>query len=99
MANVLISTCQIIASSGKNSLAERTAPVLTRSIQVITDSIIRAACIQVLFLAVYHLKSAIHPHASDLLIQSVKALQKGAQKVLKCLLECLYCLLLCPPTR
>ncbi|KAF6172889.1 hypothetical protein GIB67_035443 [Kingdonia uniflora] len=80
MANVLISTCQKIASSGKNSLAERTVPVLTRSIQVITDSIIRAACIQVLFSAVYHLKSAILPHSSDLLTLSMKALQKGTQK-------------------
>ncbi|KAF6152668.1 hypothetical protein GIB67_008105 [Kingdonia uniflora] len=69
-----------IASSGKNSLAERTVPVLTRSIQVITDSIIRAAYIQVLFSAVYHLKSAILPHSSDLLTLSTKALQKGTQK-------------------
>ncbi|KAF6168194.1 hypothetical protein GIB67_011579 [Kingdonia uniflora] len=69
-----------IASSGKNSLAERTVPVLTRSIQVITDSIIRAACIQVLFSAVYHLKSAILPHSSDLLTLSMKALPKGTHK-------------------
>ncbi|KAF6158304.1 hypothetical protein GIB67_022384 [Kingdonia uniflora] len=69
-----------IASSGKNSLAERTVPVFMRSIQVITDSIIRAACIQVLFSTVYHLKSAILPHSSDLLTLSMKALQKGKQK-------------------
>ncbi|KAF6174697.1 hypothetical protein GIB67_008752, partial [Kingdonia uniflora] len=69
-----------IASSGKNSLAERTVPVLTHSIQVITDSIIKATCIQVLFSVIYYLKSAILPHSSDLLTLSMKALQKGTQK-------------------
>jgi hypothetical protein len=43
---------------------------------------IRAACIQVLFSAVYHLKSAVLPYSSDLLNLSLKFLSRGSEKVL-----------------
>lgn len=42
---------------------------------------IRAACIQVLFSAVYHLRSAVLPYASDLLKISLKSLRKKSEKV------------------
>lgn len=42
---------------------------------------IRAACIQVLFSAVYHLKSAVLPYSLDLLKLSLKALRKESEKV------------------
>jgi len=43
---------------------------------------IRAACIQVLFSAVYHLKSAVLPYSSALLNLSLKFLSRGSEKVL-----------------
>lgn len=43
---------------------------------------IRAACVQVLFSAVYHLKSAVLPYSSDLLKLSLKFLKEGSEKVL-----------------
>lgn len=46
-----------------------------------TKSEIRAACIQVLFSAVYNLKSAVLPYAYDLLKFSIKALRKESEKV------------------
>ncbi|PIA65155.1 hypothetical protein AQUCO_00100569v1 [Aquilegia coerulea] len=78
MANVLISACQKISSSGKYPLAERILPFLIHSAEVMQDSEVRAACIQVLFSAVYHLKSAVLPYSCDLLKLSVKALKKGS---------------------
>ncbi|KAF5175422.1 Arm repeat superfamily protein [Thalictrum thalictroides] len=78
MANVLISACQKISSSGKDLLAERILPVLIRTAEVMQDSEVRAASIQVLFSAVYHLKSAVLPYSCDLLKLSVKALKKGS---------------------
>lgn len=54
-----------------------------KTLQVITKSEIRAACTQVLFSAVYHLKSIILPYSMDLLKVSIKALQKGSEKVLE----------------
>jgi hypothetical protein len=51
--------------------------------QVIMQSDIRAACIQVLFSAVYHLKAAVLPYSSDLLKLSLKALRKESEKVTK----------------
>ena len=52
-------------------------------VQMIRESDIRAACIQVLFSAVYHLKLAVRPCACDLLKLSLKALKKGSEKVLR----------------
>ena len=46
-----------------------------------TKSEIRAACTQVLFSAVYHLRSAVLPYASDLLRMALKALRKESDKV------------------
>lgn len=80
MANVLISTCQKISSSAKHLLARRMLPALIHSVEVLSDSEIRAACLQVLFSAVYHLKSAILPYSSNLLKLSVKSLRKGPEK-------------------
>lgn len=51
------------------------------------QSEIRAACIQVLFSAVYHLKSAVLPYSSDLLKLSLKALGKESEKVIKSVLH------------
>lgn len=51
--------------------------------QGIVQSEIRAACIQVLFSAVYNLKSAVLPYSSKLLKLSLKALKKGSERVLK----------------
>lgn len=42
---------------------------------------IRAAIVQVFFSAVYHLKSAVLPYASDLLKISLKSLTDGSDKV------------------
>ncbi|KAF9617299.1 hypothetical protein IFM89_035243 [Coptis chinensis] len=80
MANVLISACQKISNPGKKPLAERILPVLIHSIEGMKDSEIRAACLQVLFSAVFHLKSAILPYSYDLLKLSSKALKKGSYK-------------------
>ncbi|KAM6568437.1 hypothetical protein CsatB_016422 [Cannabis sativa] len=80
MANALISACQKISDSGKKPFAKQTLPLLIRSVEAITESDIRAACIQVLFSAVYHLKSVVGPYACDLLKLSVKALKKGSEK-------------------
>ena len=55
----------------------------TETMQVIRESDIRATSIQVLFSAVYHLKSVVSPYAYDLLKLSLKALKKGSEKVLK----------------
>ncbi|XP_043692010.1 uncharacterized protein LOC122642563 isoform X2 [Telopea speciosissima] len=80
MANVLISACQKISSVSKKQFAQRIIPILIHSIEVMTNSDIRAACLQVLFSAVYHLKSAVLPYSPDLLKLSIKALQKGSMK-------------------
>ncbi|OWM67223.1 hypothetical protein CDL15_Pgr000675 [Punica granatum] len=80
MANVLISACQKIADSGKTHLARKTIPALIRSSEVIKDREIRAACLQVLFSAVYHLKSAVIPYSSDLIKLSLKFLREGSEK-------------------
>ncbi|XP_015899000.3 uncharacterized protein LOC107432388 [Ziziphus jujuba] len=79
MANVLISVCQKISDSGKKHFARRTLPVLISSVERIVQSEIRAACIQVLFSAVYNLKSAVLPYSSKLLKLSLKALKKGSE--------------------
>lgn len=80
MANVLISACQKISDSGKKRLAKKALPHLISSVEAITESDIRAACLQVLFSAVYHLKSAVRTYACDLLKLSLKALKKGSEK-------------------
>ncbi|GLT96071.1 hypothetical protein SLE2022_137200 [Rubroshorea leprosula] len=80
MANVLISACQKISDSGKKSFAQKVLPHLIRSVEVITCPEIRAACIQIMFSAVYHLKSAILPRSSDLLKISLKFLGNGSEK-------------------
>lgn len=43
----------------------------------------RVGCIQVLFSAVYHLKTVILPFSSNLLKLSIKFLKDGSHKVLK----------------
>ncbi|KAJ8638025.1 hypothetical protein MRB53_012292 [Persea americana] len=80
MANVLISTCQKISSSAKPLFARRMLPALIHSIEIIADSEVRAACLQVLFSAVYHLKSTVLPYSLDLLKLSIKGLRKGSEK-------------------
>ncbi|KAJ4979551.1 hypothetical protein NE237_010331 [Protea cynaroides] len=80
MANVLISACQKISSVSKKLFARRVVPILIHSVEVMTDSDIRAACLQVLFSSVYHLKSAVLRYLPDLLKLSIKALQKGSVK-------------------
>ncbi|KAM1482947.1 hypothetical protein TB2_034461 [Malus domestica] len=80
MANVLISACQKILDSGRKPFARKTIPCLIRSVKVMTNPEIRAACVEVLFSSVYHLKSAIFPYSTDLLEVSLKALRKGSEK-------------------
>ncbi|KAB1222327.1 hypothetical protein CJ030_MR2G002032 [Morella rubra] len=80
MANVLISACQKISDSGKKPFARKVLPCLIGSVEVIVQSEIRAACIQVLFSSVYHLKNAVLPYSSDLLKLSLKALRNESEK-------------------
>ncbi|XP_068643692.1 uncharacterized protein [Aristolochia californica] len=80
MANVLISVCQKISNSCKKSFAQGTLPVLIPSIKMIAESEVRAACLQVLFSAVFHLKSAVLPYSSELFKLSIKALKKGSEQ-------------------
>ncbi|XP_021893322.1 uncharacterized protein LOC110811211 isoform X2 [Carica papaya] len=80
MANVLISVCQKIFDSSKKRFAKRTLPCLIQSVEGISLPEVRAACIQVLFSAVYHLKSAVNPYSSDLLKLCLKFLVEGSEK-------------------
>ncbi|XP_020211045.1 uncharacterized protein LOC109795896 isoform X1 [Cajanus cajan] len=80
MGNVLISTCQKISESCKKHFAAQVIPLLLHSLEFETKSEIRAACTQVLFSAVYHLRSAVLPYASDLLRIALKALRKESDK-------------------
>ncbi|XP_027939676.1 uncharacterized protein LOC114193892 [Vigna unguiculata] len=80
MGNVLISTCQKIPESGKKPFAAQVIPFLLQCLEFETKSEIRAACTQVLFSAVYHLRSAVLPYASDLLRIALKALRKESDK-------------------
>ncbi|KAK7244632.1 hypothetical protein RIF29_39457 [Crotalaria pallida] len=80
MGNVLISACQKIPESCKKQFAGQVLPSVLHSVKFEKKSEIRAACIQVLFSAVYHLRSAVLPYASDLLKVSLKALRKKSDK-------------------
>lgn len=81
MANVLISACQKVSESGKMLLAQKILPPVICSTRVITESEIRAACNQVLFSAVYHLKSAVLPYSSDILKIALTSLRDVMEKV------------------
>ncbi|KAK7336580.1 hypothetical protein VNO77_17125 [Canavalia gladiata] len=80
MGNVLISTCQRISESCKKHFAAQVIPFVLHSLEFEMNSEIRAACTQVLFSAVYHLRSAILPYASDLLRIALEALKKESNK-------------------
>ncbi|CAL5352111.1 unnamed protein product [Camellia sinensis] len=80
MANVLISACQKIPDSCKRPFAREILPRLIQSVEVMMESEYRAACLQVFFSAVYHLKSTILPYTSDLLKVSLKSLREGSEK-------------------
>ncbi|KAE9590737.1 hypothetical protein Lal_00023286 [Lupinus albus] len=80
LGNALISACQKISESCKKQFAAQVLPFLLHSLEFEKKSEIRAACIQVLFSAVYHLRSAILPYASDLLKVSLNALRKDSEK-------------------
>ncbi|KAI8563389.1 hypothetical protein RHMOL_Rhmol03G0108100 [Rhododendron molle] len=80
MANVLISACQKMPNSGKKPFAPKVLPRLIQSVEMILKSEIRAAFVQLFFSAVYHLKSAVLPYASDLLKVSLKSLTDGSDK-------------------
>ncbi|KAK9986731.1 hypothetical protein SO802_031682 [Lithocarpus litseifolius] len=80
MANVLISACQKISDSHKKVFARKALPCIIRSVEAKMQSEIRAACIQVLFSAVYHLKAVVLPYTSDLLKLSLKALRSESEK-------------------
>ncbi|CAA6662885.1 unnamed protein product [Spirodela intermedia] len=80
MASVLISACQKVASSERYELARRILSALIPSIESIADSEVRPACLQVLFSAVYHLKSSVLQYSMDLFKLSIKALKKGSEK-------------------
>ncbi|KAJ0246734.1 ARM repeat superfamily protein [Hirschfeldia incana] len=80
MANVLISACQKIPESAKKTFARKALPPLVHSLEFISAPEVRAACIQVLFSAMYHLKSTLLPFASDLLKLSLRFLEQGSEK-------------------
>ncbi|KAB2046311.1 hypothetical protein ES319_D01G224400v1 [Gossypium barbadense] len=91
MANVLISACQKISNYGKEPLAKTILPCLIDSVEVLlslnsfmyqveTQPEIRAAFIQVMFSAVYHLKLAVLPYSRDLLKLSLKFLGKRSEQ-------------------
>ncbi|KAJ7976811.1 ARM repeat superfamily protein [Quillaja saponaria] len=80
MANVLISACQKVSDSCWKSFARKALPYLNRYVEVTMNLENRIACIQVLYSAVYHLRSAVLPYASDLLNISLKALRQESEK-------------------
>lgn len=80
MANVLISACQKIPESAKKTFARNALPPLVHSLEFISAPEVRAACIQVLFSAMYHLKSTLLPFASDLLKLALRFLEQGSEK-------------------
>ncbi|WZZ17814.1 hypothetical protein YC2023_110903 [Brassica napus] len=80
MANVLISACQKIPQSAKKTFARKALPPLVHSLKFISAPEVRAACIQVLFSAMYHLKSTLLPFASDLLKLALRFLEQGSEK-------------------
>ncbi|KAG7037384.1 hypothetical protein SDJN02_01009 [Cucurbita argyrosperma subsp. argyrosperma] len=81
MANVLISACQKLSDSRKKRFAREVLPRLVSFAKVTSTQVdIRAACIGVIFSAVYHLKSAILPYANDIFRVSVNALKSGQEK-------------------
>lgn len=80
MANVLISACQKIPESAKKAFARKALPPLVHSLEFISAPEVRAACIQVLFSAMYHLKSTVLPFASDLLKLALRFLEQGSEK-------------------
>ncbi|XP_013605625.1 uncharacterized protein LOC106415983 isoform X2 [Brassica napus] len=80
MANVLISASQKIPESAKKTFARKALPPLVHSLKFISAPEVRAACIQVLFSAMYHLKSTLLPFASDLLKLALRFLEQGSEK-------------------
>ncbi|KAK2995773.1 hypothetical protein RJ640_010749 [Escallonia rubra] len=80
MANVLISACQKISDTGRKAFSQKIVPQLIQHVGATKKSEIRAACVQVLFSAVYHLKSDVLPYSSDLLEVSMKSLKHGSEK-------------------
>ncbi|KAI8025664.1 hypothetical protein LOK49_LG02G02212 [Camellia lanceoleosa] len=80
MANVLISACRKIPDSCKKPFAWEILPRFIQSQEVMMESEHRAACLQVFFSAVYHLKSIILHYTSDLLKVSLKSLREGSEK-------------------
>ncbi|CAA7060609.1 unnamed protein product [Microthlaspi erraticum] len=81
MANVLISATQKVPESAKKTFAQKSIPLLVRSLKVISAPEVRAACIQVLFSAKYHFKSTILlPYSSDLLKLALRFLEQGSDK-------------------
>ncbi|MED6184209.1 hypothetical protein PIB30_045241 [Stylosanthes scabra] len=81
MGNVLISACQKISEHCKKHFAAQVLPSVLHSLEFEMKSEIRAACIQVLFSSVFHLRYAVLPYASDLLKISLQSLRKESEKV------------------
>lgn len=80
MANVLISACQKISSSGKKPFARKVLPSVLQAAGVIEEPDMRVAYNQVLFSAVYHLKAVVLPYASDILRVALQSLRDGSEK-------------------
>ncbi|KAL3637259.1 hypothetical protein CASFOL_019558 [Castilleja foliolosa] len=80
MANVLISTCKKISDAGKKPFIRKVLPCVIRSVGVMVEPEIRAACVQVLFTVAYLLKSLIYPYSDDLLKAALKSLREGSPK-------------------
>lgn len=80
MANVLISACQKISGAGKKPFVRKILPRVIQSAREMVEPEIRVACIQILFSAVYHLKSFVSPYSFDLLSIALKSLREGSHK-------------------
>ncbi|KAJ7535726.1 hypothetical protein O6H91_12G043800 [Diphasiastrum complanatum] len=76
MANILISACSKIPPSTHQLFSVMVLPPIVNYAQDAKDSYLRAACLQVLFTSVYHLKSAtVISSSPDLIRLSVTSLR------------------------
>ncbi|CAI9100017.1 OLC1v1036934C2 [Oldenlandia corymbosa var. corymbosa] len=81
MANVLISACQKIPDSCRKPLARRIVQPVIAASEVTVEPEIRAACNQVLFTVVFHLKSAVRNFAPGILKVALRCLRDDLEQV------------------
>ncbi|CAN6454147.1 unnamed protein product [Victoria cruziana] len=80
MVNVLISTCQKLRGSEKLLFVQQIFPALLNFVELTVDPDIKAACLRVLFTAVYHFKAVVLPYCTDLYRISMLCLRKGTDQ-------------------